>query len=236
MDDLRGKLSFSELVEFQIESLEKFKETYGVSFLEVCELSFVDFLIEIHPGVETILTKGGGVYHVVDEGWANQISGAAQILPEALEVALEICARNTYEGRPLPYGLRTTASMLIRGTFNGKKRRGPPLRPDFGKRWILFENAVFLSQFYQVELTRNEASAENSACDVMVEVARRFGLEVTYTALRDWCTKAKHADFRARAEIISNYYKDLALCNSGALNRPTEFGPFIELGRMRTQM
>ncbi|MDP5217149.1 hypothetical protein Q5Y75_07965 [Ruegeria sp. 2205SS24-7] len=206
-----------------------------ISLEDVTEIGLTHFLIFVLPGIGIRETEGGYVHYEVDNDAASLLGGAAQSLPEALDVMVEVCAMNTFVGAPLPDALRSNAAMLIRGNFPGAKARGARPSKDFVMKFLLRQSALSVRDVFGLSLTRN-AESENtlSACDAVSMVVERHGLTVPYRRLSEWCTHADHQGFRNRADAMWNHLLDTFLIKTGALKKSsTPFGPFQELSRMR---
>lgn len=216
---------------------EFFRELIGVEGFELEMLSILPlehFLIQISPGIDTHASKSGGVFYTVQDSTGAYLGGAAQRLPEAHSVVVQICASNVFEGAELPASLRSVAHMMILGQFPAATRRGPSLGSDFMLRYGLRSLAIFARDAFGLALTRSDGPTTLSACDAVCMVANQHGLNIPYTRLRDWCSHGDHSEFRNRADAVSNYLKDLFLAENGILkNEPTPFGVFSELSRMR---
>ncbi len=207
----------------------------GQGLGEFLNVSYTHLIISFIPGIRTVPSEGGGVYYEVNEAASVFLGGAAQKLPEALDVLKSICASNVFEGAEMPQSLRMKAHMLILGKFPGAKRRGPPLSQDFTQKFLMRQIALDIRDFFELTLTRHDGPTTLSACDAVSMVANKHGVDVQYKALESWCTHAKFKGFRERADAIWHHIVDDYLVSVGALkNSPSGLsGPFTELGRMR---
>ena len=224
---------FDAAAEALSEIFNEFETALGCPLGDIGDVTFKRLIISFTPGIETVLTDGGGVFYKVENDTAVFLGGAAQRIPEAAEVYREICASNIYEGAPLPQNMRRASMLMIRGDYPDARRKGRKLDGDFLRKWLLVWAAEYVRDAFDLELTRHDGPKTMSACDVVSQVAERFGWQVGPTLLRDWCHHKKYRAMRQRAGAFTRYFKGRILHRYGVLREDgNRFGPLGELARM----
>ncbi|MHA7826911.1 MAG: hypothetical protein ACX93P_05040 [Roseovarius sp.] len=225
------EVRFDSATEVIGEVFTELEKTIGASLGTVGDTTFKRLIIDHTPGVRTEFTTNGGVYYIVDPKTGEFLSGAAQNIPEAVEIVREICASNAFEGAPLPYSLRCISMMIILGdTAHLAKRAGPKLSGDFFKKWLLFWASIHAHEAFGLTLTRHKGPNAMSACDAASLVASQHGICVTAKELMDWCTHTKYQPMRARARAFIAYYRGQMLRDQGIItSNEHPFGPLQEL-------
>lgn len=194
-------------------------EIFGCSIVALRELSYVDVLISVYDEIETVIPSPDRVFHRVSEQGARNLFFSAKEKPEVYEVIKEVCIRNLYnEDAPLPFMFRKFIIAELQGVFERKKRRGPLVSEGFAQKAYIFGTARYISDAFNLPLTRNESSPDTSSCDVLVDVAPRHGLDLKFTTVRDWCNHRNYRQMRAQATALENYLKDKYLIKNGILN------------------
>ncbi|OWY13060.1 hypothetical protein B6V72_09645 [Thioclava sp. F34-6] len=225
---------FDAAAEVVEELLREFISLTGLPLSDLFRSSFERLLIAFHPNIKTLILPTGGVAYEVDDRTGFLLTSYALGEQEIALAVREICASNVFEGYPLPPSLRKTAFSMIHGTFPAKQRRGPARSSDFSRRWILRWCAQYVSDAFDLNLTRNDASSsEISACDVVSLVATKLGEDVSFRTLRDWCAHHKHSGFRKRADLLTNFLKDMQLIELGVLSGKSVCEPLTTMVRMR---
>lgn len=206
-------------VDFAEMLLDEVPNIFGCTVKKTDELSYLDVAISLQPDIEAVFPEPNRVFHRVSESAGWSLLGSSQISTDAYDIAVEICARNIVNGAPLPEGLRIFAHQLLRKGI--KRPPGQGTNPDapFGQKWILYSLVQTVCDVFGLRATRNEATSPASACDVVAEAARRHGLDLKETTLRDWCTHRDSARFRERANGLINYVKDIYLVRLGLKSR-----------------
>jgi len=210
---------YAQALEFASQNFGQIDQVFGDKLDQLVTQDTVSVIIEIMEGIETIIPEPRRVYHTVSDHAANILFFAAKKFPDAFDAAMEICERNLFNDAPLPYMLRLFIIKNLSGKFQRTRRKGPPPSQDFILRWVIYEEAKNVSYVFGMSLTRNEASPELSACDVVVEAAARHDVCLKYTTVRDWCIHKDYANFRIRADALSDYLKDRYLQKLGVLRR-----------------
>jgi len=218
-DEIPEDSGYRRALEYVRDALAEFPESFGCSIAEFQELDTVSLQIQLIHGVETIMPSPNQVYHHVSDEAANYLYFASETVPDAYDAALEICVRNLINGAPLPNMLRQFIVDKLTGKFKPAKRLGSPPSRQFPMRWLIYSQALFLADAFEIPITRNDGSSEHSACDVLVKAASEHGVELKYTTIRDWCNHKDYKNFRIRADALRNYAKDVFLSKQGILRR-----------------
>ncbi|UWR30163.1 hypothetical protein K3758_01055 [Sulfitobacter sp. W002] len=213
---------YQRALDYADEVIEGLPKLVGMTLPEMRELSLTDLAIALIPGIETINPDPNTVWHRVSDAAAYELYFEGKRNPDAYDTAIEICTRNLHNGAPLPVGLRQLMIGELQGSYKRVKRVGPKPKGDFARRWLLYQEAHFIADAFNLHLTRNDASNANSACDVLVNSSEIHGYSIKYNTLRDWCTHSDYAGFRARADRLSNFLKDRYLQSLGVIRcRPS---------------
>jgi dsDNA-binding SOS-regulon protein len=196
--------------------------TFGCTITRLKELSYVDAIISYYEEIETVFPSPDRVYHVVSDDAAKALYFTAEENADVYDAMKEICTRNLLNDAPLPRLFRLFIVNELTNGFKRAKRRGPPPSPGFALRAFVYTSAVYVADATGLPLTRNVASnQEHSACDAIVDVAPRHGLELEFTTVRDWCLHKDYKKMRAQANTLNNYEKDLFLKRIGLLKTTT---------------
>lgn len=214
------------------------KAQLGYDLSGLADLSYKHFVLGVIHGVQRVITGSNGldaVYYEVTEEAGFLLSASAQRHPEAAEIAMEICASNNSAGKVLPESLRPLAASFIRGDAPVAKQPGKPISTGFVERFILYDAVLYVRDAFGLKIARSGGEESLSACDAVSMVARRHGLELPYTRLRDWCQSPKSAQFRRKADALSNHLKDAFLLEIGVLKRESVYGPLRGMLRLPVQ-
>lgn len=177
-----------------------------------------EFVVDFHPEIKAIVpsTPESTIYEVSDR-LALSISVMSGEDPDFFDVATLICSANIWNGAPVPNRLQTFAYSVLTDKKKRPRKRGPKSGKDFILRMILRKFAQDLEMLFDIELTRNESSPPESACDIVVHVAKENGYFVEYNTVRDWCQNPKYSRFREQADGLIALLTDTYLINLGAL-------------------
>lgn len=119
-----------------------------------------------------LMVRDDGYFEPSDE-FTDCLTRASQVWPTAYALARHICIRNLAEGR-LQASLQPLAALILSGDI-----RKPRPRPCHGSRtWfrdLLIVRGVSSTAKYGISPTRNDTSAANSGCDLVVEAFNRAG-------------------------------------------------------------
>jgi hypothetical protein len=213
------------------------EKVFGAPVSEFDSISYLDILLSAHPGIKTHFSKEGWPFHTVEPGIAYHLSVCATRLEEAFALVREICARNIACGEAIPDEFRTICSLIIRGDRKFVFGRGKKPTPDFALKWACIETARYLSDAFNIPISRGDGMAPISACDAVAEALERHNIPAQYTLIRDWLTHGRHKKTRERAEQLSAFVKDEILLSAGASKRRHDwvlspFGQMLPFGRI----
>ena len=200
------------------EILASAPETFGCKASQLRELDYVDLIIQSYHEIQTFRPEERRVCHKVSEKAPQLLYYSAQSDPDIYDTVKEICVRNLFSDAPLPELFRLFIIAELLGKPIAKKRIGRAPSEGFGYRAFLFLAARYVASACQMPLTRNAGSSdETSACDAIVDVGVRHGIDIEFNRLRDWCTHRDHRSMRRKAEALETYLSELFLTKQGLI-------------------
>ncbi len=206
---------YSEALQWATEGTEEFLSQVPLKKLRSMEVP--EFIIDFHPEIQARGTSPAKQTYLVSNRMALSIAVNAERNPDFFRVASLICAANVFNGEQVPKSLRPFAFKALQENRKPPSRRGPKAGKDFIIKMLLRKLSLDIELLFDIDLARNDGKDGGSACDIVIEVAKKNGYFVEYNTVRDWCQNPNAEGFRRKADSLLGILLDTYLISLGAL-------------------
>ncbi|WP_138069854.1 hypothetical protein [Sulfitobacter sp. EhC04] len=186
----------------------------GIPLEEWSKLSMVDVGLRLTSGIEIVNPNPQQIYYRVTDRAALLLVQQATYSVDAFEAARKVVAANVWNSAPLPIKLRAFAVGMLNGTVPRPKQQGGG-NTNLFVRWQIYSGCKTAHEMFGLPLVRKDHEPEESAADLMANLASEFDHPFKFNTVRDWLKHKNYTVFRKRCDAATDYMRDKYLFDLG---------------------
>lgn len=182
------------------------------------EMTIAQLGIHWAYGIDYVRPNANTLYYQVTDHAACVLAIQATRSPDAFDAAKMIAFANIWNGQPMPEALRHFAARLVNGMQQRPKQQGGGIT-NFFLRWQIYTACQRAHELFGLSIVRQDYGEQNSAADLLSQLADQFEQTYSYNTIRDWFVHRDYAKFRKRCKHASEYLNEKYLFEIGAIKK-----------------
>jgi len=176
--------------------------------IKIPSYTFADAIARGFPGLEWQTDGTFGSRYIVAPPVALMLIKLARSDYRFYDLCVEICVCNIDSQSTLPDALSYFTIEVLKGKWLRPRNRGRERKKTWLRDAFLFSQVRSTMRVFNLPATRNDVSAQVSACDAVAEALTICGRKTTYDFVKGLWTHADKKTFREEMDLVERFRED----------------------------